>query len=159
MTSRFKKDQFILYLTITVFYLALWIHNDKNYHFGVSLVNNSWQVAYIMGMNLLYFEYAFPFVTSLNTNRIIAIVFSIIFHTGDTPIGLYAWRSLGSSINIFHPLKTSLPQAGAFRCRSDSHPEHSFCLPPSNYFLHYMQLKYEGQKIRLEKKQARTVIS
>src|SRR5258708_31469529 len=106
MTGRFRKERFILYLFITATYLALWIHKDlapNPGEFTISLLNNFWQVIYVVGVNLLYFEYTLPFVISGKTNRIIAILLSIVIHLSVFMSGLYAWRNLGVLINSYHP--------------------------------------------------------
>src|SRR6266849_6234377 len=98
MASRFTKERFILYLSVTVVYLILWTHTDLAAHPGMlaaSLPNNFWQVIYVVGLNLLYFEYALPFVTSGKINRVISIVLSIVIHLVVFALGLYGWRSLG----------------------------------------------------------------
>ena len=108
MAGNFKKDRFILYLSITAVFLIHWIYNDLTSNpgeFWVSLLNNLWQVTYVIGLNLLYFEYALPFVTSGKTNRVVAILSSIVVYLVVFMIGLYAWWILGMLINIYKPFK------------------------------------------------------
>ncbi|HMG92717.1 MAG TPA: hypothetical protein VK589_21815, partial [Chryseolinea sp.] len=77
MAVRFTRDRLLLYSFITVGFLVHWIYDDLESNpgeFAVSLLNNIWQVIYVVGLNLLYFEYSLPFVTSGKTNRAIATV-------------------------------------------------------------------------------------
>lgn len=157
MAGRFRKDQLILYLSITIVYLFFWVHTDlaKNPgKFSISVLNNCWQVVYVVGINMLYFEYVLPFVTSRKNYRLITIVSSVLIHLIIFAIALYAWRKLGTLINVYEPL----------RKRPDVYAEmfDVFSFTPGAFFLFavfklffdYTQLKYEGQQVRLEKKQA-----
>jgi|SRR5690349_21816688 len=157
MAGRSKREQGILYLAITAGLLIHWVHNDLGYYpdkFATSLLNNLWQVIYVVGLNLLYFEFALPYVTSRKTHRVVSIVSSIIVHLIIFASGLFAWRMFGMLINIYEPLRN---YAGAAQALSDSF---RFAAGPFlvfavfKLFYDYTRLKYEGQQARLEKKQA-----
>lgn len=157
MAGRFKKDRFILYLAITVGFMIHWIHNDLESNpgeFGVSLLNNFWQVIYVVGLNLLYFEYALPFVTSQKINRVIAIPSSIIVHLVVLALGLYAWRSLGIFLSIYIPFQSFSDAREALSAAVRFTPGSFLVFAVFKLFFDYTQLKYEGQQVRLEKKQA-----
>ncbi|SRR5258706_2514733 len=157
MTGRFKKERFILYLSVTAVYLILWTHTDLAAYpgkFAVSLPNNFWQVIYVVGLNLLYFEYALPFVTSGKTNRVIAILSSIVVHLAVFMIGLYAWRVLGMIINIYDPFMKSTNGRATLSDIVRFTPGAFILFAVFKLFFDYTQLKYEGQKARTEKKQA-----
>jgi two-component system, LytTR family, sensor kinase len=156
MEGRFKKDRFILYVAITVTFLIHWIYNDLDSHpdkFGVSLLNNFWRVIYVVGLNLLYFEYALPFATSGKINRVIAIVSSIVVHLVVFALGLYCWRNLGILAGIYNPLQ-SFSDSEALTSVFRFTPGVFVLFAVFKLFFDYTQLKYEGQQARLEKKQA-----
>ncbi len=157
MGSRLKKERFILYLSVTVVFLILWVHTDLAAHpgkFAVSLQNNLWQVIYVVGLNLIYFEYALPFVTSGKSNRVISIVLSIVIHLVVFALGLYCWRSLGILLGINYPLR-SFPDAGAAFSSIILFTPGAFILfAVFKLFFDYIQLKYEGERVLTEKKQA-----
>ncbi|MFZ6014069.1 MAG: sensor histidine kinase [Bacteroidota bacterium] len=155
MTVRFTRDRLLLYSFITAGYLIHWIHDDlaaKPGEFAVSLLNNVWQVIYVVGANLLYFEYALPFVTSRKNNRVIAILSSIVLHLVVFASGLYAWRSLGLRINVYDPFNPAFEVAFGGVARFT--PGVFLVFAACKLFFDYTQLKYEGQQVRLEKKQA-----
>ena len=157
MTFRFNRDRVILYLVITVGYLVHWIHDDLGSNpgqFNVSLVNNFWQVIYFVGVNILYFDYALPFVTSRKNNRAIAIVFSIVAHFVVLAVGLYAWRSLGAFLGIYSPFPTFAEATEPFSAAIQFTPGAFLVFAVVKLFFDYTQLRYEGQKVRFEKKQA-----
>ena len=157
MAGGFKIDRFILYLSISAVFLIHWIHNDLESHpgeFGVSLLNNFWHVIYAVGINLMYFEYALPFVTSRKTNRAILILLSIIIHLAIFMMGLYAWRGLGMLIGVYEPFKSFSDLGEAFSSIARFTPGAFLLFAVFKLFFDYTQLKYEGQQARLEKKQA-----
>jgi two-component system, LytTR family, sensor kinase len=157
MAGRLKKEQLILYLSVTIVYMVLWIHTDLARYpgkFTVSLLNNLWQVVYVVGVNMLYFEYVLPYVTSRKAYRLITIVSSVVVHLIVFGIGLYAWRALGTIMNIYEPLRKF---SGADVRISDAlvfTPGAFLLFAVFKLFFDYTQLKYEGQQARLEKKQA-----
>ena len=157
IASRFTTERFILYFSITATYVLLWKHTDLAAHPGelaVSLPNNLWQVIYVVGLNLLYFEYALPFVTSGKINRVVAIVSSIVVHLVIFMTGLYAWRVLGMIINVYEPFMKATNGRATFSDIVRFTPGAFILFGVFKLFFDYSQLKYEGQKIRTEKKQA-----
>jgi two-component system, LytTR family, sensor kinase len=157
MAGRFKKDQFILYLCITIGFLVHWIHGDlesRPGNFGISFVNNLWQVIYVVGVNSLYFEYALPFVTSRKNNRVFSILLSLVIHLIVFMIGLIAWWFLGMYLNIYHPFRSFSDLGDAFSHVGRVTPGAFIVFAVAKLFFDYTQLKYEGQKVQVEKKQA-----
>lgn len=156
MAGRFNKDRVILYSSVTVIYLIHWIYNDMAAtpaKFVVSLLNNAWIVVYVVGLNLLYFEYALPFVTSGKINKVFSISASIVIYLIVFMTGLYIWRYLGIMVNIYHPLK-NFSNVEAFYNIARFTPGVFILFAVFKLFFDYTQLKYEGQQVRLEKKQA-----
>lgn len=157
MAGRFRKDRFTLYLSITLVFLVHWIHNDLDSNpseFWVSLLNNFWQVIYVVGLNLLYFEYAFPFVTSGKMKRIIVIPASIIVHLVVFALGLYVWRSLGFLLDIYNPFRSLTDTGEALSAAIRFTPGSFLVFAVFKLFFDYTQLRYEGQQLLTEKKQA-----
>lgn len=157
MAGRFRKERFILYLAITATFLIHWIHNDLESNpgkFGISLFNNFWQIIYVVGINLLYFEYILPFVTSGKINRTIAIPLSIVIHLVVLAFGLYAWRSLGIFLSIYNPFRNFTDAGEALSAAVRLTPGSFLLFAVFKLFFDYTQLKYEGQQVLTEKKQA-----
>jgi two-component system LytT family sensor kinase len=157
MPVAFTRDRLILYSCLTAGYLIHWIYDDVESNpgeFVVSLLNNGWQVICVVGLNLLYFEYALPFVTSVKTNRAIAVVFSVILHLVIFAIGLYAWRALGMVLNVYNPFRDYSGVAGQLAASVRFIPGPFLVFAVCKLFFDYAQLKYEGQQAKLEKKQA-----
>jgi hypothetical protein len=157
MAARFKTDKIILYLCITIGYLIHWVHDDLQSNpdgLVTSLGNNIWQEIYFVGLNLLYFEYVLPFVTSRKTNRVIIIVASIVAHLIVLVVGLYAWRKLGIVAGVYHPFRNFASEGAEFSAAVRFTPGAFIVFAVAKLFFDYAQLRYEGQKVILEKKQA-----
>jgi two-component system LytT family sensor kinase len=157
MTVRFSRDRLILYVCITVGYLIHWIHDDLTSNpegFTVSLINNAWQVIFVVAINILYFEYVLPSVTSAKNNKLILVVASIAAHLVIFAIGLFAWWSLGMLLNIYVPFRPYTDMGKALSHSARYVPGPFLVFAVSKLFFDYVQLKYEGQQARLEKKQA-----
>ena len=157
MTVRFTRDRLILYLCITVGYLIHWTHDDLDRHpgeFAQSLVNNLWQVIYIVGINALYFEYVLPFVTSQKRDRVAAIILSVALHLIVLATGSYLWWELGMFIGIYDPFRTFAGVGDGLSAGFRFAPGPFLVFAVFKLFYDYTQLKYEGQQARLEKKQA-----
>ncbi|HMG91159.1 MAG TPA: histidine kinase, partial [Chryseolinea sp.] len=138
-------------------FLVHWIYDDLEANpgeFATSVLNNGWQVICVVGLNLLYFEYALPFVTSLKINRAIVVVFSIILHLAVFAIGLYAWRALGMLLNVYNPFKNYNGVGEELYASVRFIPGPFLVFAVCKLFYDYTQLKYEGQQAKLEKKQA-----
>lgn len=157
MAARLTRDRLILYLCITIGFLIHWTHDDLGSYpddLAISLLNNAWQVMAVVGLNFLYFEYALPYVTSRRDLRVVAIVVSLIIHLAALAIGIFAWRALGSLLDIYHPLKPFTSATEALS-RSSGFVAGSFLVfAVFKLFFEYTHLKYEGQQMKLEKKQA-----
>ena len=134
-----------------------WIHNDLALNpgkFWVSLLNNLWQLIFVVALNLLYFEYALPFVMSRKTYRVISILSSVIAHLVVFTVALYAWRVLGLLINIYEPFRSYANAGEAISSIIPLTLGSFLVFAVFKLFFDYTRLKYEGQQVSLEKKQA-----
>lgn len=152
MAAPINRDKVLLYTALTIGYLIHWIHDDLTYYpgqFVTSLVNNSWQVLFVVGLNGAFFELILPNVTSVKTFRALAVLSSILIYVAVYATALYAWRTLGSLLHLYAPFSVEgLSRAFQFA------PGTFLVFAAVKLFFDYTQLKYEGQKVRLEKKQA-----
>ena len=157
MAVRFSRDRLILYLAITVGYMIHWTHDDLASNpgeFATSVFNNAWQVIYVVGINLLYFEFALPFVTSRKNNRVLIIVSSVFAHLVVFGMGLFAWRELGGLINIYHSFNNYSNAGQELSASFRFIPGVFLVFAVVKLFFDYAQLKYAEQQAKLEKKQA-----
>lgn len=134
-----------LYVAITIGYLVHWIHDDNVSNvdeFLTSLMSNTWQVVYVMGLNFIYFQYVLPVAMSGGINRVFGIILSIVGHLAVLGVGLYAWWILGALIGVYaFPVSLS----AAFRVA----PGVFIVFAVVKLFYDYTQLKYEGKQAEL----------
>lgn len=157
MNFRITRDRLILYLCITIGYLVHWVHEDLGRYpdeFPVSLLNNVWQVIYMVSINAFYFEYVLPQVTSMKRYRVPWIILSVAVHLVVLALGLYAWWSLGILVNVYHPFRYPAGVLEGISTAARNTPGPFLVFAVVKLFYDYTQLKYEGQQARLEKKQA-----
>jgi len=118
----------------------------KELSFGVSLVNKFLAVAYIMGMNLLYFRVRIPFGHFFKYQPDHCYCVQHYFSPGDTHDWIYTPGGVWVLDQYLPPLiKLHYGRQGAFRCRS-VHTRSIRFVCRLQLFFDYMQLKYEGQR-------------
>jgi two-component system, LytTR family, sensor kinase len=154
------REHIILYLFITIGYLVHWVHNDLEYHpgrFTTSIANNIWQLIYIMGANLLFFEVCLPFITSRKTYRVPVIILSVCVYLILFTSGLFLWRELGRWLELYQPLTTYTSTTKAYSDSVRFSPGPFLVFAVFKLFFDYTRLRYERQQAQLEKKQAELV--
>lgn len=157
MTVRFSRDRLLLYLCITVGFLVHWVHDDLNDHpgeFARILLNNVWQVIYMVGVNALYFEFVLPYVTSLKSYRVPAIIVSVVLHLLVLAIGLYGWWELGILVGAYEPFRVFTSVANGLSTSFRFTPGPFLVFAVFKLFYDYTRLRFEGQQVKLEKQQA-----
>jgi len=157
MKGNFKYDRLILYISIAIVFQVHWMYNDLTRYpdsFWVSLLNNVWQITYVVGVNLVYFGYVLPAVTSRKTHRMVLILSSIVIHLVVFMIGLYLWWVLGMLIHIYQPFVGIATVNEALNAIARVTPGAFILFAVFKLFFDYTQLKYEGQIALTEKKQA-----
>ncbi len=79
---------------------------------------------------------------------------SIVVHLVVFAFGLYGWRSLGILVGIYNPFRSFSDTGEALSSAFRFTPGVFVLFAVFKLFFDYTQLKYEGQQVRLEKKQA-----
>lgn len=156
MRAQVKKTAIILYLLIALVYLFVWIHSDlakAPAKLPAIFLNNFWQLACVLGLNFLYFEFLLPLVITRKRNRVVVITASLLLCLVVLTIALYGWRVLGYAAGIYHPLQKTVP-AIRFSDAIRFVPGAFLLFAAFRLFFAYIQLKYEGQLAELQRKQA-----
>jgi sensor histidine kinase YesM len=81
-------------------------------------------------------------------------VSSVIVHLAVFALGLYAWRSLGTLLGLYNELKSFAGAGAALSSAGRFTPGAFLVFAVVTLFFNYTQLRFEGQQVRLEKKQA-----
>jgi two-component system LytT family sensor kinase len=160
MKKIFEIKRLIFYCWLGLASTLLWIWHDIS-TFNATLFqavsNNIWRIAYIVVVNLIFFEYALPFIFkkgrfiiySILLGIVLLFIFMIIWS-----YGLYCWRSVGVVLNIYTPLgesakpKTLLASQMAFSVGT------VFIFAIVRHTSKYVKLQRVEQQLRIEKQEA-----
>ncbi|MEO8172711.1 MAG: histidine kinase [Sediminibacterium sp.] len=148
---------------ITAAYLFLWVHTDLAVHpglFTTSILNSLWRVFYTVALNVLYFEFVLPAVTSGRSNRTLTvllflssfIIYIIVFATA-----LFAWLNLGILINIYDGFKQFQNQKQAIATILTFSIDSFVVFGFFKLLFDYIRFRYERQQLRLERNQTELV--
>ena len=161
MKKLFEIKRLIFYCWLGLPYMFLWVWHDLSTFdatFLQALLNNCWRAVYIIVVNLVFFEYALPFifrkkryvVYNIFLGIVLFFVFMIIWS-----YGLYTWRSLGVALNIYTHLgektgvlKKVLSSQMAFSMGS------LFFFMIIRHTYKYIKLQRAEQQLRIEKQAA-----
>jgi sensor histidine kinase YesM len=149
-----NKRQLRFYLRIGLGYLLLWLFVDlvsETHTFFPRAVNEIWKAVYLVAVNYLFFEFVLP---RLSRKKILLSFLLIVCMFCLYSCILYAWRSLGISLQIYTPYKTyPTIEHGV----SDQFGEGIFSLlffAIIRHIYNYTKLKQAAQQLRIEKQEA-----
>ncbi|MGZ5220482.1 MAG: sensor histidine kinase [Chitinophagaceae bacterium] len=118
-------------------------------------VNNTWRLLYVFFLNYVLFEHAFPFIgrkrSSIVLNILVAVPIIFIF-TMLYSFGLYGWRLLGISFNIYTSLIT--PDTKIISEQMSFSMASVFIMGVGRHIYGHWQLRQSTQKLRVEKQEA-----
>ena len=163
MSLRAKKSKVILYLLIVAGYLFHWGESDLAIYpgqFTKSLVNNVWLVAFVVGLNAIFFEVILPASTSPRRSRltiVLLLLSSLIVHIMVSSAAIFWWQKLGAAIQIYEPFRPFKGWGASFANNFRFILFTFIGFAVVKLFFDYMQLRFEGQQLRLEKKQGELV--
>ena len=151
---------FIFYFSIGLVYIALWILTDLAKYkdeFPLVAVNDLWRGAYIIVLNYVFFEFTLPLIrrkrSTILLNVLVAIpiiFFQMMFYSWV----LYGWRAIGIAMHIYTPLKTYKSPEHAVTDQVSYSIMSLFFFAVVRHGYHYIRLKHDTQKLRIEKQQA-----
>jgi two-component system, LytTR family, sensor kinase len=156
MNRSFDKQRFKLYLRMGLAYLLLFLFVELVRYpetFLVRAVNTMWRTIYITGINLLFFEYALPYVR-FTWKRIVFLPLFIFAILMLCSFGLYAWRATGIFLNIHTSLKTYASMSDALSAQASTGVFSVFFFGIIKHIHDYRQLTKTTQELRIQKQEA-----
>jgi two-component system LytT family sensor kinase len=160
MKKTLTIKQLVFYCKIGLAYMCVSILHELS-TFEVTflevLLNNAWRIAYVIAVNILFFEYVVPVVLkkkrylvyNIFQGFVLLFIFMILWS-----YGLYSWRAWGVSLHIYTPL-------GEFALMKNLlASQMGFSVGSVFFFLivlhtyKYLKLQQAEQQLRIEKQAA-----
>ena len=152
------KKQVILYLWLALIFMVLvmisYAHTGME-NFFTKAVNNTWRLFYVVILNYILFEHAFPFIgkkrSSIILNILVALPVVFIFCMLYS-FGLYAWRLLGIETGFYTSMMT--PETKIVSEQMSFSMFSVFVMGVGRHIHGHWQLRQAAQKLRVEKQEA-----
>lgn len=153
-----KRIQFYLWVGLawTLLWLFTYLVNYTELFFTY-FVNEIWRNVYIITINFLFFEYAWPSITKKRRFIIYNIAIGLFLFwllMMMISFGLYAWRLFGIGLNIYTSLRTDESLSHAIGYQTQSGVMSIFFFGIIKHVYDYRKLKLATQQLRIEKQQA-----
>ena len=155
---RIKRFKF--YFWVGVAYLGLWLFNSLiNYTetFCVRSVNEIWRALFITVVNLVFFEFVWPFIKRRRKYLIYNIVlffFSVWILLMLCTLGLHLWRSIGIHLHIYTELTEYSTLSAALSAHASFGVVSVLFFGITKHIYDYRKLLESAQKLRIEKQEA-----
>jgi len=160
MKLLFDKNLVKFYLWVGLGFLLMGIvHSLGTYSdspFSV-VINNLWNVVYIILLNFILFEYTIPYVLRKRKTIIYNILLGLLLlwvHTMLYSYGSHAWRLLGIEIGVYVALKEFPSLDELLQNRMGYSVGSVFFFGIIRHIYNYIKLKQSTQQLRIEKQGA-----
>jgi len=160
MKKLINRETALFYGWIGLVYFLLGVASNIGKHpdqFFSVVFNNAWAVSYLIVVNYILFEYAFPYVLKKRGAVIQNILLGIVVVWGFMIVysfGSYVWRQIGLGLHIY----TQLKEFPSFRKLLSNQMGYSmgsvFLFGISRHVYGYYKLKQTEQTLRIEKQEA-----
>lgn len=156
MKISFNRKRFNLFLKIGLVFLLIWTLGDlfsNPDNLFSKILSHSWILSYLLTINFILFEYTLPFI-KLRWKRLLLTPFLLFGHIIMFSIGLYIWRSLGTALHIYTPLKTYDSIESELESITGSGVASAFFFGIARHLFNYIQLKQTAKQLQIEKQEA-----
>lgn len=155
MTIPIDRERLKVYLRIGAVYLGLTIFGDlvQSQPFFAVVLNNIWLMIYLVVLNYIFYERAFP-LFKLTWKRILIVPAILFVFAMLCSFGFYGWRSLGAGLHLYVPLTTHASVINGVQAYA---PMSFFSVFFFGILIHrhdYRKLKETAQQLRIEKQLA-----
>lgn len=121
------------------------------------LVNNLWNVVYVLILNFVLFEYTIPYVIRKRKTIIYNILLGLLLvwvHMMLYSFGSYGWRQLGIQLGVYTPLRVFPSINLLLQNRMGYSMGSVFFFGVIRHIYNYVRLKQATQLLRIEKQGA-----
>jgi hypothetical protein len=160
MSKAFDIKRFRLYLYVGIAYIILGVlssHSVPYTSFFPRVINNMWLTAPLVIMNYLFFEFWWPAIVEKKNNiaaQIILGILSVALAIFVYTFGLYLWRKLGVSINIFDSPRVYKNRYVLLEALCSYGVGSIVFTGLTRHIYNYTRLKRSEQRLRIEKQEA-----
>lgn len=160
MKDFFSFKRWSFYLWVGVVWFCVWVFAyavDKSETFWERIPNEFWRTSYVVFINFIFYEYAWPFIFKKRRyiiyNVLIAIptIFILMMFLS---YGMYGWRSLGIGIGLYTPLLADQSIKHAIAYQTEGGVASLFFFGIIKAIHDFRQLKQAAQLLKIEKQQA-----
>lgn len=155
-----NKDRIRLYLWITLVWLVIWLFAylvNRTATFWPRVPNELWRTAYLLPVNFIIFEYAWPYIIKRRKYLIYNVlvgIFIIWVIMMFLSYGMYGWRQLGIHLGLFTPFLQDETTKHVIAYHTQGSVMSVFFFGVITHIYDYVKLKQSAQQLRIEKQQA-----
>jgi two-component system, LytTR family, sensor kinase len=148
------------YLWVALAHCLLWMFYDFHAitdHFFNIVSNNIWRSIYVLVVNVVFFEFSYPFVIRKRKYLVYNYLLGILLlwiHMLLWSYGLYTWRSLGIVLHTYTVLTPFVNMSHALEAQMSFSMAGVFFYGISRHIYNYVKLKQAAQQLRIEKQAA-----
>ena len=150
--------KFYLLVGLTWIFLWLFVYWVKDTEtFFVRIPNEIWRDVYLVVVNLIFFEYAWPFITKKRKYLFYNIIIGLLFFWIQMMLlsfGLYAWRQLGIELHIYTSLRKDDTLSHGISYQTQGGITCFIFFGIIKHIYDYAKLKQAAQQLRIEKQEA-----
>ncbi len=156
----FNKKRFQFYLWVALGWTLLWLFVylvSEWDTFLVRIPNELWRNVYLLVVNFIFFEYAWPFITRKRQYllyNVIIFIFCFWLVMMFLSFGLYAWRQLGIALHLYTPLRFDTETSHAVAYQTQGGVMSLLFFGIIGHIYDYIKLKQSAQQLRIEKQEA-----
>lgn len=152
----FDRKRFTVFLKIGALYWLLWVLSDlfgNTETFFERLWNNTWLVSYLVCLNFVVYEHAFPLIRfTWKRMLLLPVLLWVIFMLYS--FGFYAWRLVGVGLHLYFPLRTHESVYKGVQYHLPYAMMSFFFFGMVRLLYNYRKLKEAAQQLRIEKQEA-----
>jgi sensor histidine kinase YesM len=160
MKLSLDKKRVIFYLWVGLGYFLMGFLNTVSKYpdrLVASIFNNVWGLVYVIIVNFILFEYAFPFVLRKRKTLIYNILWGVLLFGIFMMLyscGSYVWRLLGIQLYVYTALKDFTDTKHVLENQMAYSMGSVFFFGISRAIYDYLKLKQAAQQLRIEKQEA-----
>ena len=148
------------YLWVALAWLILWLIHyliTDTSTFFVRIPNEIWRTFYLLVINYIFFEYAWPLIKKKRKYLIYNILVGIFLFwvlMMFLSYGLYGWRQLGIGLHIYTALRTDATVSHAISYQTQGGVMSLLFFGITKHVYDYRKLIQAAQQLRIEKQEA-----